>query len=72
MVVRCHKSNANGGNSVVFVPYSNRRAWTIRYPLAFPHVHCGDGGVVSGFPYWSAGYGCDVKGVITGAGGGGQ
>jgi hypothetical protein len=29
MVARCHKSNANGGNSVVFAPYSNRRAWTI-------------------------------------------
>jgi hypothetical protein len=59
----------NGSSSVVFVPYSNRRSWIIRYPLAFPHVYCGDGGVVTGFPFWSVGYGCDVG--IAGGGGGG-
>jgi hypothetical protein len=61
-------SGSGNGSSVVFVPYSNRRSWIIRYPLAFPHVYCGDGGVVTGFPFWSAGYGCDVG--IAGGGGG--
>ena len=61
-------SGNGNGSSVVFVPYSNRRSWIIRYPLAFPHVYCGDGGVVTGFPFWSAGYGCDVG--IAGGGGG--
>ncbi len=60
-------ANANSGNSAVFVLYLNSRAWTIWHPLAFLHVHCGNGGVVSRFPYWSTGYGCNIGGVVAGA-----
>jgi hypothetical protein len=42
-------------NQATFIPYSSRRAWVEKYPMAFPHVHCSENGVVSGFPYWSEG-----------------
>lgn len=51
-------------NDVTFIPYSSRRSWIDKYPLAFPHVHCGENGGVSGFPYWSGGN----NGVVVGGG----
>jgi len=39
--------------NVSFIPYSSRRSWIEKYPLAFPHVHCSDNGDVMGFPFWS-------------------
>ncbi|KAL3771868.1 hypothetical protein ACHAW5_003213 [Stephanodiscus triporus] len=44
-------------NDVVFIPYSSRRSWIDRYPLAFPHVFCGENGIVTGYPHWSDGAG---------------
>ena len=49
---------------VTFIPYSSRRSWIDRYPLAFPHVHCGDNGIVTGFPYWSA-EACSATGDVA-------
>ena len=40
-------------SNATFIPYSSRRGWIEKYPLAFPHVHCGENGAVIGYPYWS-------------------
>ena len=51
----------------VFLPYSSRRNWIARYPLAFPHVHCDGDGIVAGCPFWSSGGGGGgAMGVVVG------
>ncbi len=51
--------NTNAITTVTFLPYSSRRSWIEKYPCAFPHVYCGENGLVSGYPYWSEGGGSD-------------
>ncbi|KAL7529903.1 hypothetical protein ACHAXR_005173 [Thalassiosira sp. AJA248-18] len=79
-----HLSNALGHmekfgfseSNVTFIPYSSRRSWIEKYPLAFPHVYCGGRGEVSGFPYWSGGGMNDGRGIsiagVIGSGGSGS
>ncbi|KAL9189369.1 hypothetical protein ACHAXT_009044 [Thalassiosira profunda] len=54
-----------GFTEATFIPYSSRRAWAERYPVAFPHVHCGEGGVPTGCPYYGGGGGGgDVRAAL--------
>ena len=60
-----NNEEGSGGN-VQFIPYSSRRSWIEHYPMAFPHVHCNELGVVTGFPYFSGNSGSGGVGGVSG------
>jgi hypothetical protein len=39
-------------DNIVFIPFSSKRAWMERYPLAMPHISIDVDGKCAGFPYW--------------------